>query len=140
MSREYHCVRCDYNLTGIASGVCPECGGSFEIGDDTTCYEAVMARIPFAAWAVFVGQCGVIALGVSLFLVAFMNLPASEAIDLIGGLVASLIAIAQLFIVIIAVNTLLTQLREVRSRQRQIALWFCLSPFLFFGLLLALGV
>lgn len=32
----YHCQRCGYNLRGVPSGRCPECGRAFDANDPTT--------------------------------------------------------------------------------------------------------
>ena len=42
------CRRCDYNLTGLAAGPCPECGWRFDPGDDRS-----FAKITRAKRAIF---------------------------------------------------------------------------------------
>lgn len=47
-----HCARCDYNLTGLASNRCPECGA--EINEGSIAY-GERIRPPWVKWSIGVG-------------------------------------------------------------------------------------
>ncbi len=45
-----HCGKCDYNLTGNVSGICPECGTRYRAADDDGFFAKWLPRLMNAPW------------------------------------------------------------------------------------------